>query len=397
LEIFIFGKFNQSLSLNTSIKNIAIFGSTGSIGQSSLEVIAKYPDKFNVCNLTTNKNIKLLIEQAIKFNPETVIVTDEAAYNDLIGQHILKCEVLPVEGLSQIARSSNIDIIIAAMVGFAGLESTIDAVKSKKRIALANKETLVVAGHLITELARENNVDIIPVDSEHSAVFQCLVGEKSESLKRLILTASGGPFLNRSLDDFKKISTVEALNHPNWKMGNKITIDSATMMNKGLEVIEAHWLFGIDREKIDVLVHPQSIIHSMVEFTDGSIKAQLGIPDMKLPIQYALSYPERLDFNFSPMDFSKYDTLTFQEPDLFRFRCLYLAYKAIEYGGTYLVVLNAANEVAVDKFLKHQITFDKIPDIIEKALERNKFNSNPNLEEIIECDRVTRNICNNFV
>ncbi|MBU2447432.1 MAG: 1-deoxy-D-xylulose-5-phosphate reductoisomerase [Bacteroidetes bacterium] len=378
------------------MKNIAIFGSTGSIGRSSLEVIAKYPEKFNVSYLTTNTNIDLLVEQALKFNPEAVVITDRSAFNDLISKHTLKCEILPVEGLLQIARSNNVDLIIAAMVGFAGLESTIEAVKNKKKIALANKETLVVAGHLITDLARKNNVDIIPVDSEHSAVFQCLVGEKPESLNRLILTASGGPFLNRSIENFKTISIAEALNHPNWKMGNKITIDSATMMNKGLEVIEAYWLFGIDREKIDVLVHPQSIIHSMVEFTDGSIKAQLGIPDMKLPIQYALSYPERLDFNFSPMDFSKYDTLTFQEPDLLKFRCLDLAYKSLESGGTYPVVLNAANEIAVEKFLTNQITFDVIPDIIEKALDKNKFNSDPDLNEIIECDRVTRDICKNF-
>lgn len=359
-------------------------------------MIAKYPEKFNVSYLTTNTNIDLLVEQALKFNPEAVVITDRSAFNDLISKHTLKCEILPVEGLLQIARSNNVDLIIAAMVGFAGLESTIEAVKNKKKIALANKETLVVAGHLITDLARKNNVDIIPVDSEHSAVFQCLVGEKPESLNRLILTASGGPFLNRSIENFKTISIAEALNHPNWKMGNKITIDSATMMNKGLEVIEAYWLFGIDREKIDVLVHPQSIIHSMVEFTDGSIKAQLGIPDMKLPIQYALSYPERLDFNFSPMDFSKYDTLTFQEPDLLKFRCLDLAYKSLESGGTYPVVLNAANEIAVEKFLTNQITFDVIPDIIEKALDKNKFNSDPDLNEIIECDRVTRDICKNF-
>lgn len=296
----------------------------------------------------------------------------------------------------QIAKSDNVDIVIAAMVGFAGMESTIEAVKNKKRIALANKETLVVAGHLITELAKENGVEIIPVDSEHSAVFQCLVGEKINSLNKLILTASGGPFLKRQADEFQNITIDEALAHPNWKMGTKITIDSATMMNKGLEVIEARWLFGIGHEKIDVLVHPQSIIHSMVEFTDGSIKAQLGIPDMKLPIQYALSYPERLDHNFSPMDFSKHSTLTFEEPDLLKFRCLDLAYKSLDSGGTYPVVLNAANEVAVEKFLTKKITFDKIPNIIESALEKNKFNSNPDLEEIIECDKVTRDICNNF-
>ncbi|MBM4176915.1 MAG: 1-deoxy-D-xylulose-5-phosphate reductoisomerase [Ignavibacteria bacterium] len=378
------------------MQNIAIFGSTGSIGRSSLEVISKYPDKFKVSYLTTHKNIELLVSQAREFNPDAVVVTDNQAYGKLTEQNLLRCEVLPISGLIQIAKSDNVDIVIAAMVGFAGMESTIEAVKNKKRIALANKETLVVAGHLITELAKENGVEIIPVDSEHSAVFQCLVGEKINSLNKLILTASGGPFLKRQADEFQNITIDEALAHPNWKMGTKITIDSATMMNKGLEVIEARWLFGIGHEKIDVLVHPQSIIHSMVEFTDGSIKAQLGIPDMKLPIQYALSYPERLDHNFSPMDFSKHSTLTFEEPDLLKFRCLDLAYKSLDSGGTYPVVLNAANEVAVEKFLTKKITFDKIPNIIESALEKNKFNSNPDLEEIIECDKVTRDICNNF-
>ncbi len=382
--------------MNEHIKNIAIFGSTGSIGRSSLEVISKYPNKFKVIYLTTHKNIDLLVSQAHEFNPDAVVVTDDEAFRKLNQQNSISCDILPPSGLIQIAKSHNVDIVIAAMVGFAGLESTIEAVKNKKRIALANKETLVVAGYLITELAKANGVEIIPVDSEHSAVFQCLVGEKISSLNKLILTASGGPFLNRRVDDFQNITIDEALAHPNWKMGKKITIDSATMMNKGLEVIEARWLFGVEHEKIDVMVHPQSIIHSMVEFTDGSIKAQLGIPDMKLPIQYALSYPDRLDYNFSPIDFSKYSTLTFQKPDLFKFRCLDLAYQSLDSGGTYPVVLNAANEVAVEKFLSKKITFDKIPNIIEMALEKNKFNSNPDLEEIIECDKVTRDICKNF-
>ncbi len=381
----------------SNLTKIAIFGSTGSIGKSSLEVIAHYPDKFEVTYLSTNQNIELLTEQAKKFKPKGVIVCDDKSFQTLKNSNLLSCKVLPIEGLIEAAQSDEVDVVIAAMVGFAGLESSLEAVKNKKRIALANKETLVVAGHLITKLAKENNAIIVPIDSEHSAIYQCLLGEKRENISKIILTASGGPFLNRPLSEFKNITIAEALKHPNWKMGNKITIDSATLMNKGLEVIEAHWLFGVNKESIDVLIHPQSIVHSMVEFKDGSVKAQLGIPDMKLPIQYALSYPDRLDYNFAKMDFEKYNTLTFFKPDLNKFKCLDLAYKSLNYGGTYPVALNAANEVAVKMFLNNNLSFNDIPELIEKALEKNNFSAEPNLEEIIECDRVTREFCSNFV
>ncbi|MCX8010882.1 MAG: 1-deoxy-D-xylulose-5-phosphate reductoisomerase [Ignavibacteria bacterium] len=379
------------------MKNIAIFGSTGSIGRSSLEGIEKNREHFKVTFLSTNKNIDLLVEQAKKFKPIGVVVTDELAYKDLKQRNVLNCQIFPPNKLKEVAASPDIDLVIAAMVGFAGLESTIEAIKHKKDIALANKETLVVAGHLISRLVEENNVRIIPIDSEHSAIFQCLVGENKESISKLILTASGGPFLNRDLEDFQNITVAEALKHPNWNMGNKITIDSATLMNKGLEVIEAHWLFGLPSDKIDVIIHPQSIIHSMVEFNDGSIKAQLGIPDMKIPIQYALSYPERFDYNFAKMDFKRYNTLTFFEPDREKFKCLDLAFKSLQLGGTYPVVMNAANEVAVEKFLAEEITFNYIPEIIEKALEHDSYNSYPSFEEIVDRDRATREFCRNLV
>ncbi|MDO8548796.1 MAG: 1-deoxy-D-xylulose-5-phosphate reductoisomerase, partial [Ignavibacteria bacterium] len=282
------------------------------------------------------------------------------------------------------------DILLGAMVGFAGLLPTIEAVKRGKRIALANKETLVVAGELITTLAKEHKAEIIPVDSEHSAIYQCLVGEKIEEVEKLILTASGGPFLNKSKKDLDNVTVEEALAHPNWKMGNKITIDSASLMNKGLEVIEAHWLFGFPKEKIEVVIHSQSIIHSMVEFADGSIKAQLGVPDMRLPIQYALSFPERLENDFAKTDFKKIKELTFSEPDLDKFKCLQLAYDTLSTAGTAPCVLNAANEVAVEKFLNGNISFNHIPLIIDRALDKIENHKSPDLETIIECDKATR-------
>jgi 1-deoxy-D-xylulose-5-phosphate reductoisomerase len=372
-----------------SKQNIIILGSTGSIGTSALEVIEKNSDKFAVKYLSTNTRIDLLIEQAKKFNPQGIIVTDDNAYNQLKESN-LPFKVYSRSDLIKIIVEEDIDIVIAAMVGFAGLESTIEAAKSGKKIALANKETLVVAGHIITRLAQEFGSIIIPIDSEHSAILQCLIGEKKEQIKRIILTASGGPFLNRDFDDFENITIEEALNHPNWKMGNKITIDSATMMNKGLEVIEAHWLFGLPKDKIKVIIHPQSIIHSMVEFIDGSIKAQMGIPDMKLPIQYALSYPERFPVSYSSMDFMKYSQLTFLEPDFEKFKCLALAYKSLELGGSYPVVLNAANEVAVQKFLNNEIKFTQIPEIIEDALDKFGSTKELDLNEIFEFDAKVR-------
>ncbi|MCX7612391.1 MAG: 1-deoxy-D-xylulose-5-phosphate reductoisomerase [Ignavibacterium sp.] len=375
-------------------KNIIILGSTGSIGNSALEVIENNLDKFRIKYLSANTSIDQLLEQAQKFHPEGIIITDNEAYNELKSSN-LPFKVFSKDDLLKIIVENDIDIVIAAMVGFAGLESTLEAAKSGKKIALANKETLVVAGHIITKICAESGAEIIPIDSEHSAILQCLIGENRSQIKKIILTASGGPFLYRSIDDFENITIEEALNHPNWKMGNKITIDSATMMNKGLEVIEAHWLFGLKREQIEVIIHPQSIIHSMVEFVDGSIKAQLGIPDMKLPIQYALSYPERFPVSYSIMDFVKYSQLTFLEPDLKKFKCLELAYKSLELGGSYPVVLNAANEVAVQKFLNGDIKFVQIPEIIENTLSKFGSSQEPEIEEIFELDAKVREYLKN--
>jgi 1-deoxy-D-xylulose-5-phosphate reductoisomerase len=370
-------------------KNIIILGSTGSIGTSALEVIEKNSDKFSVKYLSANTNVELLLEQAKKFHPDGIIVTDDEAYKDL-KKIDLTTKLYSRENLKEIIVEEDIDIVIAAMVGFAGLESTLEAIKAGKKVALANKETLVAAGHIITKLTQQSGSVIIPIDSEHSAILQCLIGENKEQVRKIILTASGGPFLNRDFDEFDKITIEEALQHPNWKMGNKITIDSATMMNKGLEVIEAHWLFGLRKDQIEVIIHPQSIIHSMVEFVDGSIKAQMGIPDMKLPIQYALSYPERFPVSYSTMDFIKYSQLTFQKPDFKKFRCLELAYRSLELGGNYPVVLNASNEIAVKKFLNNEIKFTQIPEIIEDALEKFGSTKEPDVEEIFEFDAKIR-------
>lgn len=372
-----------------SKQNVIILGSTGSIGTSALEVLENNSDKFTVKYLSTNTRVDLLLEQAKKFQPEGIIITDEKAYNELKLSN-LPFKIYSRTDLTKIIVEEDIDVVVAAMVGFAGLESTLEAAKSGKKIALANKETLVAAGHIITKLAQKSGAIIIPIDSEHSAILQCLVGEQREQVRKIILTASGGPFLNRDFEDFHNITIEEALRHPNWKMGNKITIDSATMMNKGLEVIEAHWLFGLPKDQIEVIIHPQSIIHSMVEFVDGSIKAQLGIPDMKLPIQYALSYPERFPVSYSTMDFIKYSQLTFQKPDLNKFKCLELAYRSLELGGSYPVVLNSANEVAVQKFLDNEIKFTQIPEIIEDALEKFGTSKEPDVDEIFEFDAKVR-------
>jgi len=372
-----------------SKQNVIILGSTGSIGTSALEVLESNSDKFTVKYLSTNTRVDLLLEQAKKFQPEGIIITDEKAYNELKLSN-LPFKIYSRTDLTKIIVEEDIDVVVAAMVGFAGLESTLEAAKSGKKIALANKETLVAAGHIITKLAQKSGAIIIPIDSEHSAILQCLVGEQREQVRKIILTASGGPFLNRDFEDFHNITIEEALRHPNWKMGNKITIDSATMMNKGLEVIEAHWLFGLPKDQIEVIIHPQSIIHSMVEFVDGSIKAQLGIPDMKLPIQYALSYPERFPVSYSTMDFIKYSQLTFQKPDLNKFKCLELAYRSLELGGSYPVVLNSANEVAVQKFLDNEIKFTQIPEIIEDALEKFGTSKEPDVDEIFEFDAKVR-------
>ena len=372
-------------------KNIAILGSTGSIGQNSLEVIRNSPDRFAVTYLTANTNIDLLEQQIRLFHPRGVVVLDEGRAATLRNRLDGSVEVLSGEaGLVQVVTRDDVDIVISALVGFAGLRPTVAAIQHRKRIALANKETLVVAGSLITSLVKECGVDLLPVDSEHSAIFQCLAGEDRSSVTRLILTASGGPFLNTPAESFPTITVENALSHPNWKMGNKITIDSATLMNKGLEVIEAHWLFGLQAERIQIVIHPQSIIHSMVEFVDGSIKAQLGLPDMKLPIQYALSYPERLPMNGARVDFPSLRSMTFFEPDRAKFRCLDLAYDALSLGGTAPTILNAANEMAVSAFLQHRVSFEKIPTVIERALSTHRSCPRPDLQDIIEADRQVR-------
>lgn len=374
-----------------SQKNIAILGSTGSIGQSSLEVIGSHPELFRVTYLTANKNVDLLQKQVDRFRPRGVVVIDACNASVLRKTLDASVEVLAgEEGLLEIVRRNDVDIVISSLVGFAGLKPTIEAIKHRKTVALANKETLVVAGMLITALVKEYGARLIPVDSEHSAILQCLSGENPKRISRLILTASGGPFLHTPSDAFSDVTVEQALNHPNWKMGKKITIDSATLMNKGLEVIEAHWLFGLPPEKIEVVIHPQSIIHSMVEFIDGSIKAQLGIPDMKIPIQYALTYPERSPMNGARLDFPKLQTMTFFAPDKTKFRCLQLAYDALSIGGTAPTVLNAANEVAVEAFLDKKISLRQIPELIDKALSNHRPCQTPELDDIIEVDRATR-------
>jgi len=379
------------------MNNVFILGSTGSIGVNTLNVIRNFPDRFNVSALTVNSNTQLLLEQINEFKPELVVVKEKNAAEKLKSQLPANCKLLVgVDGLINAASGLEYDIFVGAMVGFAGLAPTIEAIKRGKRIALANKETLVVAGEVVNNYCKEYGAEIIPVDSEHSAIFQCLVGENIDEVEKLIITASGGPFLNKDKSFFENATVNEALNHPNWKMGNKVTIDSATMMNKGLEVIEAHWLFGLSTEIIDVVIHPQSIIHSMVQFRDGSIKAQLGLPDMKLPIQYALTYPERLQNDFERTNIPEIGTLNFYEPDFEKFECLKLAFDVLEAGGTAPCVLNAANEIAVEKFLNREIRFSRIPVLIEKALEKIGNHQLLNLDTIFDCDTETRNFVRNI-
>ncbi len=374
------------------MKKVFVLGSTGSIGVNTLNVIREFSDKFELTGITANNNIDLLEKQAREFKPSYVVVRDPESY--LILKERLadtECNVIGGENaLNEAAKESEYDIFVSSLVGFAGLAPTIEAIKRKKRIALANKETLVVAGHLINSLCKEYGSELIPIDSEHSAIFQCLVGEKKDEIYKIILTASGGPFRNKPKEELFNVTVEEALNHPNWDMGNKITIDSATMMNKGLEVIEAHWLFGLSGDRIEVVIHPQSIIHSMIEYIDGSIKAQLSMPDMKLPIQYALSYPERFSSNFTETNLPKIHQLSFYEPDLEKFECLKLAYDVMENGGTAPCVLNAANEIAVSKFLLGKIKFTQIPEIIKASLDHFEVISQPDLETIFEYDRKTR-------
>lgn len=378
-------------------KRIGILGSTGSIGVNSLVVINNLISNGCECEvvfLSSNSNITDLEKQVLDFKPKTVYIKNETSFKSASSNpsfkntELLNCE----EDLIELVKRDNYDILINSFVGFAGTIPTIEAIKAGKRIALANKETMVVAGKLINELCNEYNSEVIPIDSEHSAILQCLTGEKIENVKRIILTASGGPFRGYTYEQLKSVTVAQALKHPNWNMGSKITIDSATLMNKGLEMIEAKWLFKVDSKIIDVIVHPQSIIHSMVEFYDTSIKAQMGIPDMKVPIQYALTYPERMNSSFMPLDFSTAPRLDFEKVDIHTFKCLKLAYDVLENGGTYSTVLNAANEIAVDLFLKEKIGFTDIADITEDALNSHNPINDFGIEDLINIDTDTRNI-----
>lgn len=379
------------------MKKIFLSGSTGSIGINVLNIVRNFKDKFKVAALAINKKIDLVEPQIYEFNPEVIIVNDKENASLLRKKLGNKFQVLSgIEELTKCAADLDYDIFVGAMVGFAGLLPVIEAAKRGKRIALANKETLVVAGEYITGLCKAHNSEIIPIDSEHSAIFQSLVGEDESSIEKLILTASGGPFLNKKLEELEHVSINEALNHPNWSMGNKITIDSASMMNKGLEVIEARWLFNIPADKIEIVIHPQSIIHSLVQFKDGSIKAQMGLPDMKLPIQYALSYPERFENNFPRANLYKIGRLDLIKPDYDKFECIKLAFDSLKIGGTAPCILNAANEVAVHKFLNGNIKFTDIPVNISRALNKIEVNLHPDIEKIIECDRITRDFVMNL-
>jgi len=373
-------------------RGIAILGSTGSIGTQALEVIEAYPERFDLQVITAGKNADLLIKQALKFKPNIVVIGDESQLKAV--KEALWKEDIHVyggeEALCQVVQSTDVDLVLTALVGYAGLKPTIAAIEARKDIALANKETLVVAGQLIMNLARTYNVNIYPVDSEHSAIFQCLPGEGGNAIEKIYLTASGGPFRGYSLEQLATVTKAQALKHPNWSMGAKITIDSASMMNKGLEVIEAHWLFNLKASQIDVIVHPQSIVHSLVQCKDGSIKAQLGLPDMKLPIQYALTYPERLPTEFPRFDFAQYPQLTFEKPDFGTFTNLKLSFQALEKGGNIPCALNAANEVAVQAFLEDKISFLQIAEINGLTMERVSFVANPDLTSLVETNSMAR-------
>lgn len=375
-------------------KQIAILGSTGSIGTQALQVIEEHSDLYEAYVLTANNRVEDLIAQARKFQPEAVVIANEAKYTQL--KEALADFPIKVyageEALCQVVAEKPIDIVLTAMVGYAGLKPTMNAIRAGKTIALANKETLVVAGELINELAQQNNTPILPVDSEHSAVFQCLTGEIGNPIEKIILTASGGPFRNTSMEELAHVTKAQALKHPNWDMGAKITIDSASMMNKGFEVIEAKWLFGVSPDQIDVVVHPQSIIHSMVQFEDGAVKAQLGMPDMRVPIQYAFSYPDRLKSSFPRMDFNLCTQLTFEQPDTTRFRNLALAYEALHQGGNMPCIVNAANEVVVAAFLKDEISFLGMSDVIAHAMQHTSFIQHPTYEDYVLTDAEARRI-----
>ncbi|MDG1395604.1 MAG: 1-deoxy-D-xylulose-5-phosphate reductoisomerase [Flavobacteriales bacterium] len=375
-------------------KRLAILGSTGSIGTQALEVVLEQKDRFEVEVLTAHRNADLLIEQAIVHKPNVVVIGEETLYNKVctaLDVHPIKVYA-GAEALSQVVQMETVDLVLTALVGYAGLIPTLAAIDAGKNIALANKETLVVAGELVTQRAKAKGVNIFPVDSEHSAIFQCLTGEFHNPIEKIVLTASGGPFRGMNRKQLEIVTKAQALKHPNWEMGAKITIDSASMMNKGLEVIEAKWLFGLKPEQIEVIVHPQSIVHSLVQFQDGSMKAQLGLPDMKLPIQYAMAYPDRLPNKFERFNFMDYPNLTFEQPDLKTFRNLQLAFDAMNKGGNAACILNAANEVVVDAFLKDKVGFLQMSDLIEHTLQKSTFVANPTLNDFIASDAEARKI-----
>lgn len=380
-------------------KRIALLGSTGSIGTQALDVISRFPGDFIVEVLTAGNNFKLLIQQAKQFLPDSVVIGNKAHYHTIKeGLRDLPIKVYAGDdAIEQVVAGSNIDVVIAAMVGYSGLRPTIAAIKAGKRIALANKETLVVAGEIIRKLVKESGSQIVPVDSEHSAIFQCLSGEDGNPVEKITLTASGGPFLKYTGDMLNKVTPQDALKHPNWEMGNKVTIDSASLMNKGLEVIEARWLFDMPPEKIKVIIHPQSIIHSLVHFADGSVKAQLGMPDMRVPILYALSYPERLHSELPRLELGLNPTLTFEEPDTMKFRNLKLAYYALGKGGNMPCIMNAANEVAVTAFLSGKIGFIQMSDVVEFTMEKTEFFATPGLKFLETTDKMARECASDYI
>ena len=385
--------------MNNKKKQIAILGSTGSIGTQALDVITQHPDKFEVYALTANNNIDLLIEQAIKFTPEVVVIANDNNY--LIIKEALQSYPIKVwsgiDAISDVVQSNHIDIVLAAMVGFSGLKPTINALQAGKTVALANKETLVVAGEHIIKLALKNRAPILPVDSEHSAIFQCLNGEDLNRVNKIWLTASGGPFRNFSIDQLQNVTKEQALNHPSWNMGAKVTIDSSTLMNKGFEMIEAKWLFDIDPSHIEVVVHPQSIVHSMVEFEDTSVMAQMGVPDMRVPIQYAFSFPQRLKSDFERANFLQLSNLTFEEPNLKVFKNLSFAYDAINKGGNMPCILNAANEIAVEKFLEDKVSFLGMSDVLEQTMQKVSFIKSPTLDDYFETDFEARKVAADII
>ncbi len=380
-------------------KHLAILGSTGSIGTQALDVVAANPDSFAVEILTAQNNADLLIQQAAQFRPHVVVIANESLYDkvfdalDPLGIQVYAGD----KAIADVVQMDSIDTVLTSMVGYSGLIPTVKAIEAGKQIALANKETLVVAGELVTALAHQKGVSIYPVDSEHSAIFQCIVGEFHNPIEKILLTASGGPFRGKTRDELLHVTKAQALKHPNWSMGAKITIDSASLMNKGLEVIEAKWLFGLKAEQIEVVVHPQSIIHSMVQFEDGSIKAQMGLPDMRLPIQFALTYPHRLKADFPRFDFMQYPSLTFEQPDLKTFRNLQFAFAALERGGNMACIVNAANEIAVAAFLRDEVGFLEMSDLIETCMQKVTFIEKPTLDDYIETDAETRKIAEEWV